>query len=347
MKVGINGMGRIGRLALRSALGGVYRPDNDPRASNRLDVVHVNELKGGIAATAHLLEFDSLHGRWNTPIGIDSGKAITIANKRLGFTEAASPADVPWGDLGCDVVLECTGKFLKQEQLQGYFDRGAKRVIVAAPVKDGSALNIVVGVNDKLYEPPKHNLLTAASCTTNCLAPVVKVIYEAIGIKHGQITTIHDPTNTNVVVDAPHKDLRRARSAMLSLQPTTTGSATAIALIYPELKGKLNGHAVRAPVLNASLTDCVFEVARETTADEVNGLFKAAAEGELAGILGFETRPLVSADFNNDSRSSIVDAACTMVTDGTLLKVYAWYDNEVGYACRMVDLANIVEERGL
>jgi glyceraldehyde 3-phosphate dehydrogenase len=347
MRVGINGMGRIGRLALRSAFGGIYRPESDPRAGNRLDVVHVNELKGGIEATAHLLEFDSLHGRWNTPIGIDSGKAITIANKRLGFTEAASPAEIPWGDLGCDVVLECTGKFLKQEQLQGYFDRGAKRVIVAAPVKDGSALNIVVGVNDKLYDPPKHKLLTAASCTTNCLAPVVKVLHEAIGIIHGQITTIHDPTNTNVVVDAPHKDLRRARSAMLSLQPTTTGSATAIALIYPELKGKLNGHAVRAPVLNASLTDCVFEVARNTTAEEVNTLFKAAAEGELAGILGFETRPLVSADFNNDSRSSIVDAASTMVTDETLLKIYAWYDNEVGYACRMVDLANIVEERGL
>lgn len=347
MTVGINGMGRIGRLALRAALGGIYRPDSDPRAGNRLDVVHVNELKGGIEATAHLLEFDSLHGRWNTPIGIDSGKAITIANKQLGFTEGASPADIPWGDLGCDIVLECTGKFLKQAQLQEYFDRGVKRVIVAAPVKDGSALNIVVGVNDKLYEPPKHKLLTAASCTTNCLAPVVKVIHEAIGIKHGQITTIHDPTNTNVVIDAPHKDLRRARSALLSLQPTTTGSATAIALIYPELKGKLNGHAVRAPVLNASLTDCVFEVARKTTAEEVNGLFKVAAEGELAGILGFEARPLVSADFNNDSRSSIVDAASTMVTDETLLKVYAWYDNEVGYACRMVDLANIVEERGL
>jgi glyceraldehyde 3-phosphate dehydrogenase len=346
MRVGINGMGRIGRLALRSAFGGIYRPESDPRAGNRLDIIHVNELKGGIEATAHLLEFDSLHGRWNTPIGIDGGQAITIANKRLGFTEAPSPADIPWGDLGCDIVLECTGKFLKQEQLQGYFDRGVKRVIVAAPVKDGSALNIVVGVNDKLYDPPKHKLLTAASCTTNCLAPVVKVIHEAIGIKHGQITTIHDPTNTNVVVDAPHKDLRRARSAMLSLQPTTTGSATAIALIYPELKGKLNGHAVRAPVLNASLTDCVFEVARKTSPDEVNALFKQAAEGELAGILGFETRPLVSADYNNDSRSSIVDAASTMVTDDTLLKVYAWYDNEVGYACRMVDLATIVEERG-
>ena len=347
MQVGINGMGRIGRLALRAALGGIFRPESDPRARNRLDVVHVNELKGGIKAAAHLLEFDSLHGRWNTAIGVDGGKAITVANRKIGFSDAASLRDVPWGDLGCDIVLECTGKFLKQEQLQAYFDQGVKRVIVAAPVKDGSALNIVVGVNDGLYEPSKHKLLTAASCTTNCLAPVVKVIHELIGIRHGQITTIHDPTNTNVVVDAPHKDLRRARSAMLSLQPTTTGSATAIALIYPELKGKLNGHAVRAPVLNASLTDCVFEVARKTTAEEVNALFKTASEGFLAGILGFETRPLVSVDFNNDPRSSIVDAASTMVTDDTLLKVYAWYDNEVGYSCRMVDLANIVRERGL
>jgi glyceraldehyde 3-phosphate dehydrogenase len=220
-------------------------------------------------------------------------------------------------------------------------------VIVAAPVKEEGALNIVVGVNDHRYEPKRHRLLTAASCTTNCLAPVVKVLHEAIGIRHGQITTIHDPTNTNVVVDAPHKDLRRARSALLSLQPTTTGSATAIGLIYPELQGKLNGHAVRVPVLNASLTDCVFEMQRSVTVDEVNNLFRAAADGPLAGILGFETRPLVSADYANDTRSPIVDGPSTMVTDETLLKVYAWYDNEVGYACRMVDLANIVMERSI
>ena len=260
----------------------------------------------------------------------------------IGFSAGASPGDVAWGDLGCDIVLECTGKFLKPEQLNGYFQRGVKRVIVAAPVKDDRALNVVVGVNDHLYEPERHRLLTAASCTTNCLAPVVKVVHEAIGIRHGQITTIHDPTNTNVVVDAPHKDLRRARSAMLSLQPTTTGSATAIALIYPELKGKLNGHAVRAPVLNASLTDCVFELKRPTTEAEVNELFATPRRGPLAGILGYETRPLVSADYCNDTRSSIVDAPSTMVTDGTLLKVYAWYDNEMGYVCRMVDLANMV-----
>ena len=345
--VGVNGLGRIGRLALRAALGGVARDAEDPRAGSGLDVVHVNELKGGAETAAHLVEFDSIHGRWREQIGFVDDSAITIGNRRIGFTSAASPADVPWGDLGCDIVLECTGKFLKPDQLRGYFDRGVRRVIVAAPVKDEAALNVVVGVNDHLYEPGKHSLLTAASCTTNCLAPVVKVVHEAIGIRHGQITTIHDPTNTNVVVDAPHRDLRRARSAMLSLQPTTTGSATAIALIYPELKGRLNGHAVRAPVLNASLTDCVFELARATTAEEVNGLFRSAAAGPLAGILGFEARPLVSVDYVNDSRSSIVDGPSTMVTDETLLKVYAWYDNEMGYACRMVDLANIVMERGV
>ena len=346
MRVGINGMGRMGRLALRAAFGGLHRPGDDPRAANRLDIAHVNEIKGGSAATAHLLEFDSIHGRWHAAIGCEGDDAITVAGKRIGFTAVAAPADVPWGDLGCEIVLECTGKFLKPEQLQAYFDRGVKKVIVAAPVKDSQALNVVVGVNDNLYDPARHRLLTAASCTTNCLAPVVKVVHEAIGIRHGQITTIHDPTNTNVVVDAPHKDLRRARSAMLSLQPTTTGSATAIALIYPELKGKLNGHAVRAPVLNASLTDCVFELKRATTEAEINELFQAAARGPLAGILGYETRPLVSADYCNDTRSSIVDAPSTMVTDGTLLKVYAWYDNEIGYVCRMVDLANIVIAAG-
>jgi glyceraldehyde 3-phosphate dehydrogenase len=342
MKVGINGMGRMGRLVLRAAFGGVHRPGDDPRRDNRLDVVHVNEIKGGAAVTAHLVEFDSMHGRWHSSFEVDSDRGFAVGGKYLGFTAEASPGHVAWGDLGCEIVLECTGKFLKPEELQAYFDRGVKKVIVAAPVKDERALNIVVGVNDHLYEPARHHLLTAASCTTNCLAPVVKVVHEAIGIRHGQITTIHAPTNTNVVVDAPHKDLRRARSAMLSLQPTTTGSATAITVIYPELKGKLNGHAVRAPVLNASLTDCVFELKRATTEAEINALFAAAAKGPLAGILGYEARQLVSADYCNDSRSSIVDAPSTMVTDGTLLKVYAWYDNEIGYVCRMVDLASRV-----
>lgn len=347
MRVGINGLGRIGRLALRASMGGAERPVDDPRGNNRLDVVHLNEIKGGSAAIAHLLEFDSVQGRWRMPISANGGEEIRIDGKNLSYSSHTAPGDIPWGDLGVDVVLEATGKFLTPETLEGHLKRGAKRVIVAAPVKDPSVLNVVVGVNEHLYERSKHPIVTAASCTTNCLAPVVKVVHEKIGIRHGQITTIHDPTNTNVVVDAPHKDLRRARSAMLSLQPTTTGSATAIALIYPELKGKLNGHAVRAPVLNASLTDCVFELNRETTAEEVNDLFREAAEGALRGILGFEPRPLVSADYARDTRSSIVDGLSTLVTDGTLLKVYAWYDNEMGYACRMVDLACHLDREGL
>jgi len=347
MKVGINGMGRIGRLALRAAMGAAERQADDPRAGNRLEVVHLNELKGGAAATAHLLAFDSVQGKWRADIRAEGEDRIHIDDRALSFSSHATAAEIPWGELGVDVVLECTGKFLTPETLQGHLDRGAKRVIVAAPVKTGGVLNIVVGINHAAYDPARDRIVTAASCTTNCLAPVVKVVHENLGIRHGQITTIHDPTNTNLVVDAPHKDLRRARSSLMSLAPTTTGSATAIALIYPELKGKLNGHAVRAPVLNASLTDCVFELQRETTAEEVNALFKAASEGPLAGILGYEARPLVSVDYARDTRSAIVDALSTLVTDGTLLKVYAWYDNEMGYACRMVDLACHMEAVGI
>ncbi len=347
MRVGINGMGRIGRLALRAAMGATERPSDDPLAGNRLEVVHLNELKGGVAATAHLLEFDSVQGRWKVSIEATDDDAIRIKEHRLSFSSYATSGEIPWADVGVDVVLECTGKFLTPETLTGHLDRGAKRVIVAAPVKVGDVLNIVFGINHDLYDPDKHRIVTAASCTTNCLAPVVKVVHEGIGIRHGQITTIHDPTNTNLMVDAPHKDLRRARSAMLSLAPTTTGSATAIALIYPELKGKLNGHAVRAPVLNASLTDCVFELKRATAVAEVNRLFAEAAQGPLAGILGYEERPLVSVDYARDTRSAIIDALSTMVTDDTLLKVYAWYDNEVAYACRMVDLACYMRARGV
>jgi glyceraldehyde 3-phosphate dehydrogenase len=347
MKVGINGMGRIGRLALRAAMGAAERQSDDPRAGNRLEVVHLNDIKGGAAATAHLLAFDSVQGRWRADIAAEGDAAVRIGQQRLGFSSHAQPADIDWAAAGVDVVLECTGKFLTPETLAGHLARGAKRVIVAAPVKTGGVLNVVMGVNEQQYDPSKDRIVTAASCTTNCLAPVVKVVHEHLGIRHGQITTIHDPTNTNVVVDAPHKDLRRARSAMISLAPTTTGSATAIALIYPELKGKLNGHAVRAPVLNASLTDCVFELQRPTTAEAVNALFKQAALGPLAGILGYEERPLVSADYARDTRSAVVDALSTLVTDDTLLKVYAWYDNEMGYACRMVDLACHIEQAGV
>jgi glyceraldehyde 3-phosphate dehydrogenase len=308
--------------------------------------VHVNEIKGSAAALAHLLEFDSVQGRWREDIG-SSDRTIHIADHDIAVTHEADSQDIAWGDQGVDLVLECTGKLLTPETLEGHLKRGVKRVIVAAPVKVGGVLNIVYGINHTQYNPACDRIVTAASCTTNCLAPVVKVVHDNFGIRHGQITTIHNPTNTNLMVDGMHKDLRRARSAMLSLSPTTTGSATAISLIYPELAGKLNGHAVRAPVLNASLTDAVFELQKPTTADAVNGLFRQAAEGPLAGILGFEGRPLVSVDYAQDTRSSIVDGLSTMVTDSTMLKVYAWYDNELGYACRMVDLACYMESLGL
>ena len=342
MKVGINGMGRIGRLALRAAFGAADRPQEDPRAGNRLEVVHLNEIKGGSAATAHLLAFDSVQGRWREAIEAAGDHAVRIGARTLGFSAHAAPADIPWGDLGVDVVLECTGKFLTPETLQGHLDRGARRVIVAAPVKVGEVLNVVVGVNHHLYDPAKYPIVTAASCTTNCLAPVVKVIHENLGIRHGSITTIHDLTNTQSILDQPHKDLRRARASGMSLIPTTTGSATAIAEIFPELRGRLNGHAVRVPLANASLTDCVFEVERATTADEVNALLKAAADGPLKNILGYEVRPLVSIDYRTDPRSSIIDALSTMVVNDTQVKIYAWYDNEWGYANRAVELAKLV-----
>jgi glyceraldehyde 3-phosphate dehydrogenase len=329
VRVGINGFGRMGRLALRAGWGAAG-----------LEVVHINELKGGAEIAAHLLTFDSIHGRWPHEVH-GKGAAIDIDGHKLSFSEHASPGEVRWQDARVDIVLECSGRFRTTTTLAPYFERGVRKVIVAAPVKDG-ALNLVMGVNDHLYRPDQHHLLTAASCTTNCLAPVVKVIHEGIGIRHGVITTIHDITNTQTVVDAPHKDLRRARASSLSLIPTTTGSATAIGLIYPELLGKLNGIAVRVPLLNASLTDCVFEVARPTTVDEVNGLLQKAAEGPLRGILGYETRPLVSVDFKDDPRSAIVDALSTLVVDDTCVKIFAWYDNEIGYVHRMIELAQKV-----
>ncbi len=329
IRVGINGFGRIGRLALRAAWDW---PD--------LTFAHVNELKGDAATSAHLLTFDSLHGRWDRDIQGD-GSTLSIDGTSIAYSQHATPGAVPWGDQGVDIVLECSGKFRTAETLAPYFAAGVRKVLVAAPVKQG-ALNIVMGVNDQLYQPQTHHLLTAASCTTNCLAPVVKVIHEGIGIRHGSITTVHDMTNTQTIIDAPHKDLRRARAASQSLIPTTTGSATAIGLIFPELQGKLDGLAIRVPLLNASLTDCVFEVARETTVAEVNGLLKAAADGPLCGILGYEERPLVSVDYKDDPRSAIVDAPSTMVIGGTQVKILAWYDNEWGYANRLVELARTV-----
>ena len=329
VRIGINGFGRIGRLALRAAWGW---PE--------LTFAHINELKGDAATSAHLLTFDSVHGRWSRDVH-GEGDTLAIDDMVMSYSSAPEPGAVAWREYGVDIVLECSGKFRTAETLAPYFQRGVRKVIVAAPVKK-DALNIVVGVNDHWYDPAQHHLLTAASCTTNCLAPVVKVIHEGIGIRHGMITTIHDMTNTQTLVDTPHKDLRRARAASLSLIPTTTGSATAIGLIFPELLGKLDGVAVRVPMLNASLTDCVFEVARPTTIEEVNRLLKAAADGPLKGILGYEERPLVSIDYKDDPRSAIVDAPSTMVTDGTQVKILAWYDNEWGYANRLMELARTV-----
>ena len=290
---------------------------------------------------AHLLTFDSVQGRWAHEARAEAG-AIKVAERSIAFSEQSKPGDVDWAAHGVEIVLECSGKFRTPAELAAYFERGVKKVIVAAPVK-GGALNIVMGVNDGLYEPAKHHLLTNASCTTNCLAPVVKVMHEGIGIEHGAITTLHDVTNTQTLVDAPHKDLRRARAAGMSLIPTTTGSATAIGMIYPELLGKLNGHAVRVPLLTGSLTDCVFQMKRDTTVEEVNALLKAASEsGPLKGILGYEERPLVSIDFKGSPLSATVDALSTMVVNGRMVKIYAWYDNEWGYSNRMAELTRKV-----
>lgn len=323
----LNGLGRIGKLALK------------PLLERGAKIAWINDAVGDPGMHAHLLEFDTVHGRWQADFAHDAD-SVTIDGVRLPFIGTGDIAALPLE--GVDVVIDCTGVFKTEAKIAPYFAAGVKKVVVSAPVKDGDAANIVYGVNHDIYAPDRHRIVTAASCTTNCLAPVVKVIHENLKIKHGSITTIHDVTNTQTIVDRPAKDLRRARSALNSLIPTTTGSATAITLIYPELAGRLNGHAIRVPLLNASLTDCVFELERETTAEEVNALFKAASEGPLKGILGYEERPLVSADYTNDQRSSIVDAPSTMVVNGTQVKVYAWYDNEMGYAHRLVDVAFMV-----
>lgn len=328
IKVGINGFGRIGRLALRAAF-------NWPE----FEFIRINDPAGDAATFAHLLNFDSIHGRWQHE-ATHTDDCIIINGKTIAVSKHKAIADTDWS--GCDIVIECSGKMKSKAVLQAYLDQGVKRVVVSAPVKEPSVLNVVMGVNHQLYNKDLHPIVTAASCTTNCLAPVVKVIHEKLGIKHGSITTIHDLTNTQSILDTPHKDLRRARACGASLIPTTTGSATAITEIFPELKGRLNGHAVRVPLANASLTDCVFEVERATTAVEVNALLNAAAQGELKGILGYEERPLVSVDYKTDPRSSIIDALSTMVINGTQVKIYAWYDNEWGYANRTVELAKLV-----
>ncbi|WP_316365495.1 ArsJ-associated glyceraldehyde-3-phosphate dehydrogenase [Candidatus Thiodiazotropha sp. CDECU1] len=328
-KIGINGFGRMGRLALRAGWD-----------AGSLEFCRINEIAGDASCAAHLLQFDSVHGTWDVNCAAH-GSEIVVGDSRLAYNANQDIAATDWSD--CDIVIEATGKHHKKpDSLQAYFDQGVKKVIVAAPTE--GALNIVYGINDDRYEPDRHHLITAASCTTNCLAPVVKVMHEQVGILQGCMTTIHDITNTQIIVDKGHKDLRRARACGQSLIPTTTGSAKAITKIFPELEGKLNGHAVRVPLLNGSLTDFVFQAAREVTAEEINGYFKAAAEGELKSILGYEERPLVSVDYVNEARSSVIDAPSTMVVDGSLVKIYAWYDNEWGYVNRLVDLTRKVVE---
>ena len=329
IRTAINGFGRMGRLALRVAWG-----------CEELEFVHINETAADASCSAHLLNFDSVHGRWDREAAAEA-EAIVIGDQRISYSSQASPSDVDWQGMGIDLVIEASGKFRTPELLQAYFDQGMRKVVVAAPVAS-QALNIVMGVNDHLYDPTQHHIVTAASCTTNCLAPVVKLMHESLGIRHGAMTTIHNITNTQTIIDKGHKDLRRARACGESLIPTSTGSAKAITQIFPELDGKLNGLAVRVPLLNASLTDFVFESQRDTSRTEVNDLLRQAAQGPLAGILGYEERPLVSVDYRDDIRSSIVDAPSTMVVDGTQVKVLAWYDNEVGYANRLAELARKV-----
>ncbi|MFG5040060.1 ArsJ-associated glyceraldehyde-3-phosphate dehydrogenase [Vibrio cholerae] len=328
IKVGINGFGRIGRLALRASF-------DWPE----IEFVQINDVAGDAATLAHLLEFDSVQGRWHHSVGSEAD-AILINGKRIRTTQEKAIDAVDWS--GCDVVIEATGKHRKGEFLNQYLAQGVKRVVVSAPVKEEGIANIVVGVNDHIFNPEQHRIVTAASCTTNCIAPVVKVIHEKLGIAQASFTTIHNLTNTQTILDAPHKDLRRARACGMSLIPTTTGSAKAIIEIFPDLKGKIDGHAVRVPLANASLTDIIFDVQRDTSVEEINQLLKQASENELKGILGFEERPLVSIDYQGDQRSTIVDALSTMVVGKRMVKIYAWYDNEMGYATRTAELVRKV-----
>lgn len=329
INIGINGFGRIGRLALRSLF---VHPE--------FNVVQINDPAGTAADFAHLLNFDSVHGKWQHEAVAEGDNRIRVGENTMAFSQNYAIADSDWSV--CDVVIESSGVMREKTLLQAYLDQGVKRVVVSAPVKDDSILNVVMGVNDGLYDPKKHAIVTAASCTTNSLAPVVKVILENLGIKHASMTTIHSLTLTQKILDTPHKDPRRARACSISLIPTTTGSAKAITQIFPELTGKINGHAVRVPLANASLTDCTFEVEKSTTVEQVNELLKNAAQNELKGILGYEERPLVSIDYRTDPRSTIVDALSTLVIDGTQVKLYLWYDNEWGYANRTVELAKKV-----
>lgn len=329
IKVGINGFGRMGRLAFRA---GWDNPE--------IEFIQINDPAGDAECLAHLINYDSVHGRWSHTATARDGKMVVDGESTLLMTQNYEISATDWSE--CDVVIDASGVMKSKEKLQAYIDQNVKRIVVTAPVKEDGVLNIVMGVNHQLYNADEHQIVTAASCTTNCLAPVVKVLQDKIGIKHGSMTTIHNITNTQTIIDAPHKDLRRARSCGQSLIPTTTGSATAITHIFPELKGKLNGHAVRVPLTNSSITDCVFELNKPTTEEEINQWMKEASETSLKNILGYEEAPLVSIDYKTDPRSSIVDAPSTMVVNNTQVKMYLWYDNEWGYANRVAELVEMV-----
>jgi len=340
IKVGINGFGRMGRLILRASF-------DWPE----IEFIQINDVAGDAATLAHLLNFDSIHGRWHLEANVDvevNSNLMTVNDQSIAMSQNKALGDTDWSK--CDIVIEASGVMRDKGKLQAYFDQGVEKVLVTAPMKvngsgeDQDIVNIVMGVNQHLYNVKQHNIVTAASCTTNCLAPVVKVLQDNIGIKHGSMTTIHDITNTQTILDAPHKDLRRARACGQSLIPTSTGSAKAITDIFPELRGKLNGHAVRVPLANASITDCVFEMSRKVSVEDINQLMAAAAQGELKDILGYEERPLVSVDYKTDPRSVIVDALSTMVVNDTQLKMYLWYDNEWGYANRSAELMKLIAQ---
>ncbi|MGB2259581.1 MAG: ArsJ-associated glyceraldehyde-3-phosphate dehydrogenase [Porticoccaceae bacterium] len=333
VKVGINGFGRIGRLALRESWGAAG-----------FEIVHINEIAGDAKSAAHLLRFDSVHGTWDRDISAsDSNDQIIIDGQCIGYSQCASIDKTPWQAANVDLVVECTGTLKTEQALAPFFAQGIAKIVVSAPIKglpEETVLNVVMGVNDHKYKG--QNIVTAASCTTNCLAPVIDVLHSTFGIEHGAITTIHDITNTQSILDEYHSDLRRARASSMSLIPTSTGSATAITEIFPELKGRLNGLAVRVPLANASLTDCVFELAQPVSAEQINQALESAANSRLQGILGYENLPLVSVDYTNDRRSGIVDGLSTMVINNTQVKVLIWYDNEIGYVNRMMELTALV-----
>ncbi len=325
VKIGINGFGRIGRMVFRGCM-------------NRTDVevVAINDLTDA-KTNAHLLKYDSVHGVLNADVKSGDG-FIEVNGKKIQTFAEREPSNIPWGKIGVDVVVESTGFFRSKEKASKHLEGGAKKVIISAPAK-GEDITIVMGVNQDKYDPAKDNIISNASCTTNCLAPIAKVILNKFGIERGLMTTVHSYTNDQKILDVNHEDLRRARGAALSIIPTTTGAASAVSLVLPELKGKLNGLAMRVPTPNVSVVDLVVEVSRPVTVEEVNAALKEASENELKGILGYCEEPLVSSDFNNDSRSSIVDALSTMVIDGTMVKVISWYDNEWAYSLRVGDLA--------